>query len=155
MTKSLNLCFLLFILLAVHTPLSANQIGCRLADSRIYTTKIDPGLVNALLGVSPIYENNPSIFLEQQCISSTSGVCRVCHGDFGSFLGLITGCPSGFVYGSEVNYITECDLDSYDLTLLLISTGFGVASILNPKRKLTIKHLFILSKQLFPKVVVK
>lgn len=128
MTKTLKVLLSLLILLAIQPSLFA-QTGCLLPDTKIYTSKINPGLINVLLGTTPIYENDPSILLAAQCMSAPGGQCRVCPGTLDTTLGLITGCSSGFIYGSEVAYTLACPLDSYTLTLLLMGTSLGAFSI--------------------------
>lgn len=119
-------CFIFLFASATH----ATNKGCLLPDTRIYTNKMNPGLLGSLLGSTPIYDKNSFVIVDNQCVTPLSSSCRVCLGSYSTFLGVITGCNTGFVYGSEANYLVECDLDSSPLVLILIG-GSYVAMILH------------------------
>jgi len=135
MTKPLKFLILLLIFsISTSWTVLATETGCLLTNSTLYPSKVNPGLINTLLGSTPIYKNGAYLQVAQQCLSTSRGPCRVCNGAFESFLGLITGCPTGFVYGYEVNYVVNCDFDSGTLTLLLVSACVGVVYIFKAQK---------------------
>ncbi|RZK41931.1 MAG: hypothetical protein EOO90_09315 [Pedobacter sp.] len=129
MKKQLKVFLLFFAILIYSERTSATETGCQIGV-QIYTNKTNPGFLNAILGSTPIYQGNGRITVAQQCISNQRGPCRVCTGSFTSLYGLISGCTTGFVQGTEVDYIVNCDLDKNTLALVLFGgiTGFWFLS---------------------------
>lgn len=126
--------FTLIILFLICSCLTskAQTTGCLLPDNSVYTSKVDPGLLNAalalLLGSTPAYYNSPSTPLSAQCswAATTSTVaCKVCPGSYNTFLGLITGCSVSFVDGVEGTFVMDCDIDQYTWALIFGGSVLG------------------------------
>lgn len=137
----LRLRYIIGLFLVVLSLNSNAQTGCLLPNNTLYTSQVDPGLLNVVLallvGSTPIYYSSPNVTLTDpgSCswtATTATVACKVCPASYNNVAGLLTGCSVSFVDGLQATYVMNCDIDDHAWALVL---GAGTLGIYLIKRK--------------------